>query len=135
MGFLGKIIIELHSPIKQRIYILTMPYKNVRHNKANTQTQEMGQVSERITANAGSISLSNEAGFISPKAEGLYMKKYHASFEVKVGKDGGLYASDMEQGIFTDGMTREELVKNIHEAVECHFDVPSYEKVNINIKY
>lgn len=51
------------------------------------------------------------------------MKNYHARFEVIVGKDGGLYASDMKQGIFTDGMNREELVKNIQEAIECHFDV------------
>lgn len=79
--------------------------------------------------------LPKKNGFISPKVEGLYMKKYHASFEVKVGKDGGLYASDMEQGIFIDGMTREELVKNIHEAVECHFNIPSYKDVDIIIEY
>lgn len=92
-------------------------------------------MSDRSAVKAGSISLSDETGFISSNADSLYMKKYHASFEVKVGKDGGLYASDMEQGIFTDGMTREELIKNIHEAVECHFDVPSYKDVDIKIKY
>jgi hypothetical protein len=39
----------------------------------------------------------------------------------------------MEQGIFTDGMTEEELINNIHEAVECHFDVP-YSDVEIDIR-
>jgi len=113
---------------------------DIRSGKVKTYTLE--EVLERLdikngraAAKSHSISLSNETGFIASKTDGLYMKKYRASFEVKVGKDGGLYVSNMEQGIFTDGMTREELVKNIHEAVECHFDIPSYKDVDINIKY
>jgi len=42
-------------------------------------------------------------------------------------------AADMEQGIFTDGRDEEELLKNINEAVECHFNVP-HDKVSITIR-
>lgn len=60
------------------------------------------------------------------------VKCYSATFNVHVDKDGYLCAADMDQGIFTDGKDREELIENIHEAVECHFDVP-FEQVNIKI--
>ncbi len=92
-------------------------------------------VSDKLLADAPDLPLNMEMGFKPTKADGLIMKKHHARFVVKKGKDGGLYAADMEQGIFTDGMTKEELIKNIHEAVECHFDVPSYDEVDIRISY
>ena len=92
-------------------------------------------LSNKTAVNACSTSLYREAGYNTIKADELYMKKYHANFVVKTGKDGGLYAADLDQGIFTDGMTRDELIQNIHEAVECHFDVPSFKEVDIRITY
>jgi predicted RNase H-like HicB family nuclease len=59
-------------------------------------------------------------------------KRFSATFNVHVDKDGYLCAADMDQGIFTDGKDREELLRNINEAVECHFDVP-HDQVNIRI--
>ncbi len=60
------------------------------------------------------------------------VKKFSATFNVQVDEDGYLCAADMDQGIFTDGKDREELLRNINEAVECHFDVP-HDQVNIRI--
>lgn len=60
-------------------------------------------------------------------------KQFTATFEVHKDKNGYLCASDMQQGIFTDGKDKEDLIKNIREAVECHFDVP-YQNVDIKIK-
>ena len=60
------------------------------------------------------------------------VKKFSATFNVHIDKDGYLCAADMDQGIFTDGKDKEELLKNINEAVECHFDVP-HDQVNIRI--
>jgi|WetSurMetagenome_2_1015567.scaffolds.fasta_scaffold148184_3 predicted RNase H-like HicB family nuclease len=59
-------------------------------------------------------------------------KKFSATFKIDVDKDGYFCAADMDQGIFTDGKDREELLRNIDEAVECHFDVP-HDQVNIRI--
>ncbi|MCD1293867.1 hypothetical protein CUJ83_02495 [Methanocella sp. CWC-04] len=59
-------------------------------------------------------------------------KRFSATFKVEVDKDGYFCAADLEQGILTDGKDRDELLKNIDEAVECHFDVPSME-VDIRI--
>jgi len=57
------------------------------------------------------------------------------SVTFKVYKDEGfLCASGIEHGIFTDGKDREELIRNIHEAVECHFDIP-FDRVDIKIIY
>ena len=92
-------------------------------------------MSDKLAADAYSIPHYQEAGYKVTHADGHNMKKYHANFEVKTGRDGGLYAADMDQGIFTDGLTKEDLLNNIHEAVECHFDVPSFEDVDIHIKY
>jgi len=42
----------------------------------------------------------------------------------------------MEQGIFADGKTERELMEDIREAVECHFDLAPEEvdsKVEIHI--
>jgi predicted RNase H-like HicB family nuclease len=61
------------------------------------------------------------------------MASLKATFQVIQDEDGYLCAADMEQGIFTDGKDDEELLKNINEAVECHFNVP-HNKVSITIK-
>jgi hypothetical protein len=100
-----------------------------------TKSRGPGMVSDKMAADACGLPLFRETDFKPAEGDVSIMKKYHASFVVKKGKDGGLYAADMGQGIFTDGMTRDELINNIHEAVECHFDVPSYEDVDIRIKY
>jgi predicted RNase H-like HicB family nuclease len=92
-------------------------------------------VSDKLATDAYGLPLFRETYFKPGGSDGSTMKKYHASFVVKKGRDGGLYAADIDQGIFTDGMTREELINNIHEAVECHFDIPSYEDVDIRIKF
>ncbi len=94
-----------------------------------------GMTRNKSAADVHDHPVYRETDFKSLQSDGHVMKKYHARFVVKKGRDGGLYAADMDQGIFTDGMTQEELVNNIHEAVECHFDVPSYEDVDIRIKY
>ena len=36
--------------------------------------------------------------------------------------EGGYSASALGYGIHTEGNTREELVQNIREAIDCHFD-------------
>ncbi|MGA9139431.1 MAG: hypothetical protein WBZ29_04350 [Methanocella sp.] len=92
-------------------------------------------MSDKSEADANTIPLYPETYFKPAQTDRPVMKKYHANFIVKVDEDGILCAADMEQGIFTDGMTKEELMKNIHEAVECHFDVPSYDEVDIRISY
>jgi predicted RNase H-like HicB family nuclease len=64
------------------------------------------------------------------------MIKHHANFIVTKDEDGILCAADMEQGIFADGKTERELMVDIKEAVECHFDVVPEEvdsKVEIRI--
>jgi predicted RNase H-like HicB family nuclease len=61
------------------------------------------------------------------------MASLKATFQVLQDEDGYLCAADMEQGIFTDGRDEEELLKNINEAVECHFNVP-HNKVSITIR-
>ena len=38
--------------------------------------------------------------------------------------DGGYCARALGEAIFTEGETREELVHNIRDAVQCHFDSP-----------
>jgi len=92
-------------------------------------------VSDKLAADSYSISLYQETGYKAIETDLPHVKKYHANFEVKIGRDGGLYAADMDQGIFCEGMTKDELIHNIHEAVECHFDVPSFEEVEINLRY
>lgn len=64
----------------------------------------------------------------------LMMGSYSVIFKVHKDEDGFLCASGIEHAIFTDGKDREELMKNIREAVECHFDVPS-DQVDIKITY
>lgn len=90
-------------------------------------------MSDNFSANLCSSPLYRGTEYMPADIEWHNMKKYHANFNVRIGRNGGWIASDMEEGIFTDGRTREELINNIHEAVECHFDVPSYEDVDIKI--
>jgi len=64
------------------------------------------------------------------------MKKFKANFIIEKDEDGVLCAVDLEQGIFADGKTYEELMADIREAVECHFNIaPEYvdRDVDINI--
>ena len=70
------------------------------------------------------MSLEIDEKLIGRKANFMNVKKYRANFKVE-SDETGFYASDMEQGIFTDGETEEELKSNIREAVACHFNVPS----------
>lgn len=43
-------------------------------------------------------------------------------FIVKESEEGGYLASGLNDSIFTDGDTVEELKANVKEAVRCHFD-------------
>jgi len=57
------------------------------------------------------------------QTDGPVMKKFRANFIVKKDEDGILCAADLGQGIFADGKTKDKLMADIREAVECHFDV------------
>lgn len=43
-------------------------------------------------------------------------------FIVKESEEGGYLASGLNDSIFTDGDTLEELRQNVKEAVRCHFN-------------
>lgn len=43
-------------------------------------------------------------------------------FLVEDDADGGLTARALGESIFTQGNTREELLRNIRDAVQCHFE-------------
>jgi predicted RNase H-like HicB family nuclease len=43
-------------------------------------------------------------------------------FTVEEAPEGGFTARAMEQSIFTEADTLDELRQNVREAVECHFD-------------
>jgi len=43
-------------------------------------------------------------------------------FIVKESEEGGYLASALNESIFTDGESLQELKSNIKEAVQCHFD-------------
>lgn len=43
-------------------------------------------------------------------------------FIVKESEEGGYLASALNESIFTDGESLQELKNNIKEAVQCHFD-------------
>lgn len=45
--------------------------------------------------------------------------------------DGRLCASGVGVGIYTYAKTWNKLMKNIHEAVEAYFDIPSYAEARI----
>jgi predicted RNase H-like HicB family nuclease len=80
-------------------------------------------VSDKLAADANTIPLYPETYFKPAQTDRPVMKKYQANFIVKVDEDGIFCAADLEQGIFADGKTKEELMEDIREAVECHFDV------------
>ncbi|MGA9140058.1 MAG: hypothetical protein WBZ29_07535 [Methanocella sp.] len=48
-------------------------------------------------------------------------------------ESGRLCANGVDHGIFTYARTYDRLVRNIRQAVECHFDIPSYKEVDIKI--
>jgi hypothetical protein len=44
-------------------------------------------------------------------------------FIVEESSEGGFEAKALGHSILTDGLTLEELKKNVKEAVHCHFDI------------
>lgn len=90
-------------------------------------------MSDKLAAKTDSLPLYPETYFKPAQTDGHIMKKYRANFIVKVDEDGILCAADLEQGIFADGKTKEELMEDIREAVECHFDV-SPENVDSDVE-
>ena len=44
-----------------------------------------------------------------------------------------LCASNEELGIFTQGKSWNSLMKNIRDAIECYFDIPSADAVRIKL--
>lgn len=93
-------------------------------------------MNDRFTVNSSSLPLYREAIYKPVQTDRNTMKKHQANFVVTKDEDGILCAADLEQGIFADGRTERELVEDIKEAVECHFDVSPEEvesKVEIHI--
>jgi predicted RNase H-like HicB family nuclease len=91
--------------------------------------------SSKGAADTCNIPSSIEAGFIGTENNAIHMeKRFRADFEVIKDEDGFLCAADKKQMIFTDGKNKEELEKNIKDAVECYFEVP-YTEVDIRINY
>lgn len=93
-------------------------------------------MNDRFTANSISLPLYREAIYKPVQTDCNIMNKHHANFIVTKDEDGILCAADMEQGIFADGKTERELMEDIREAVECHFDLSPEEvdsKVEIHI--
>jgi hypothetical protein len=59
--------------------------------------------------------------------------KNEVTFRVFTDRDSGrLCASGVDHAIHTHARSWNTLIKNIHEAVECHFDIP-YSRVKITI--
>ena len=48
-------------------------------------------------------------------------------FSIHEAEEGGYYAEAIGFSIFTQGETMDEIIFNIREAVECHFDLTSKE--------
>jgi predicted RNase H-like HicB family nuclease len=80
-------------------------------------------MSDKLAAKTDSLPLYQETCFKPAEADRPAMKKHPANFIVEVDEGGILCAADLEQGIFADGKTKEELLEDIREAVESHFDV------------
>jgi predicted RNase H-like HicB family nuclease len=89
--------------------------------------------SDKSAADVYDHPIYRETNFKPAQINEPVMKKYRANFVVKKDEDGILCAADLEQGIFADGKTKEELMKDIREAVECHFEV-SPEKVDVEVE-
>jgi predicted RNase H-like HicB family nuclease len=90
-------------------------------------------MSDKLAAKTDSLPLFPETYFKPAQTDGPVMKKFQANFIVRKDEDGILCAADLDQGIFADGKTKDELMADIREAVECHFDV-SPEKVDSEIE-
>ena len=55
-------------------------------------------------------------------------------FLIEEAEEGGFTAKALEEGIFTEGDTMEELKENIKEAVACHFEeenLPRFVRLHI----
>ncbi len=64
----------------------------------------------------------------------MILSKSMAMIEVKLKiyeSDGYLCASGIGIGIYTYAKTWNKLMKNIHEAVEAYFNIPSYTEARI----
>ena len=58
---------------------------------------------------------------------------FEVTFKIFTDEESGkLCASGVDHAIHTYAKTWNKLIKNIHEAVECHFDVP-YTQVKITL--
>ena len=53
-------------------------------------------------------------------------------FIVKEPPEGGYEARALDQSIFTDGDTIEELRQNVREAIHCHFETNSPKMVRLH---
>jgi len=51
-------------------------------------------------------------------------------FIVKESEEGGYIASALNESIFTDGESLQELKSNVKEAVQCHFDDDTIRRKN-----
>ena len=83
----------------------------------------MRMVRNKLTANIYGLPLYREAIYKPIQIDENNMEKHYANFVVTKDEDGIFCAADLEQGIFADGKTKKELMDDIKEAVECHFDV------------
>jgi hypothetical protein len=56
-------------------------------------------------------------------------------FIVEEDPTGGLTARAVGHGIFTEGETREDLIANVREAVQCHFAETAERPKSIRLHY
>jgi hypothetical protein len=56
-------------------------------------------------------------------------------FLVEEDPHGGFTARAMGESIITEGENRDELVRNVREAVACHFDTPSQRPKMIRLHF
>ncbi len=50
------------------------------------------------------------------------MKKPEITFLVREAEEGGYFAEALEEGIFAEGETMEELKENIKGGIDCYFE-------------
>ena len=54
-------------------------------------------------------------------------------FIVKESEEGGYLASALNESIFTNGESLQELKKNVTEAIQCHFDDDSPKIIRLHM--
>lgn len=54
-------------------------------------------------------------------------------FVVKESEEGGFIASGLNDSIFTDGETLQELKSNVRDAVLCHFEDDSRKMIRLHM--